>query len=81
MTRKTGAVAALKKLETERKKLDERQRELEARAAAELGRALLGTGVESFSAKSFKQIGMTLGKLGENQALAKLGIADSSAVK
>ena len=79
MTRKTGAVAELKKLETERKKLDERQRELEARAASELGRALLGTGVESFSAKSLKQIGMTLGKLGENQALAKLGIATSTA--
>ena len=78
MTRKTGAIAALKKLEAEREKLNQRQLELEAKAATELGRALLGTGVESFSAKSLKQIGTILGKLGENQALAKLGIATST---
>ena len=52
MTRKTGALAALKKLESERAKLDTKQQELETKAAIELGRILLGTGVETFSAKS-----------------------------
>ena len=81
MTRKTGAIAALKKLEADRKKLNEKQRELETKAAAELGRVLLGTGVESFSAKHLKQIGMVLGKLGEEQALSRLGISNGSATK
>jgi len=81
MTRKTGAIAALKKLEADRKKLNEKQRELETKAAAELGRVLLGTGVESFSAKHLKQIGMALGKLGEEQALERLGISNASATK
>ena len=69
MTRKTGAIAALKKLEAEREKLNQRQRELEAKAATELGRALLGTGVEGFGAKHLKQIGMALGKRGEEKAV------------
>jgi len=81
MTRKTGAIAALKKLEAEREKLNQRQRELEAKAATELGRALLGTGVESFGAKHLKQIGMALGKLGEEQALERLGISNQLATK
>lgn len=81
MTRKTGAIAALKKLEAEREKLNQKQRELEAKAATELGRVLLGTGVESFSAKHLKQIGMALGKLGEEQALAKLGISNAPETK
>lgn len=81
MTRKTGAIAALKKLEVEREKLNRRQRELEAKAAIELGRALLGTGVESFGAKHLKQIGMALGNLGKEQALARLGISNISGTK
>lgn len=81
MTRKTGAIAALKKLEAEREKLNQRQRELEAKAATELGRVLLGTGVEGFSAKHLKQIGMALGKLGEEQALSRLGFSNASATK
>jgi len=81
MTRKTGAIAALKKLEAEREKLNQRQRELEAKAATELGQVLLGTGVEGFNAKHLKQIGMALGKLGEEQALERLGISNASTTK
>ena len=81
MTRKTGTIAALKKLEAEREKLDQKQRELEAKAATELGRTLLGSGVESFTSKSLKRIAMTLGKMGEERALAQLELSDSSAVK
>ncbi|HEY9092128.1 DUF6437 family protein [Parasphingorhabdus sp.] len=79
MTRKTGALAALKKLETERAKLDTKQQELETRAATELGRMLLGSGVEAFSPKSLKQIGAALGKMGEEQVLIKLEIGSSTA--
>ncbi|ASK87157.1 MULTISPECIES: DUF6437 family protein [unclassified Sphingorhabdus] len=78
MTRKTGALAALKKLESERAKLDTKQQELEAKAAAELGRMFLGSGVEAFSAKSLKRIGTALGKMNEEQALAILKIGGSS---
>ncbi|WP_430427644.1 DUF6437 family protein [Parasphingorhabdus sp.] len=81
MTRKTGAIAALKKLEADREKLNEKQRELEAKAATELGRVLLGTGVESYSTKHLKRIGMALGKLGEERALEQLGISNASATK
>ncbi|WP_430415305.1 DUF6437 family protein [Parasphingorhabdus sp.] len=78
MTRKTGALAALKKLESERAKLDTKQQELETKAAIELGRILLGTGVETFSAKSLKLIGTALGKMDEEQALAALKIGGSA---
>jgi hypothetical protein len=78
MTRKTGALAALKKLESERAKLDTKQQELETKAAIELGRILLGTGVETFSAKSLKLIGTALGKMDEKQALAALKIGGSA---
>jgi|TARA_R110000850_G_scaffold14619_2_gene46434 hypothetical protein len=81
MTRKTGALAALKKLESERAKLDTRQKELETRAATELGRMFLGSGFEAFSAKSLKQIGRALGKMTEEQALAALRIGNSASVK
>lgn len=78
MTRKTGALAALRKLEAEQVKLDAKQQELETRAATELGRMLLGSGVEAFSPKSLKQIGIALGKMGENQALVRLGVESST---
>ena len=78
MTRKTGALAALKKLESERAKLGTKQQELETKAAIELGRILLGTGVETFSAKSLKLIGTALGKMDEEQALAALKIGGSA---
>ena len=81
MTRKTGALAALKKLESERAKLDTKQQELETKAAIELGRILLGTGVETFSAKSLKLIGTALGKMNEEQALAALKIGNSTSAR
>ena len=81
MTRKTGALAALKKLESERAKLDTKQQELEAKAAAELGRMFLGTGVEAFSAKSLKRMGTALGKMNEEQALATLKIGGSTSAR
>lgn len=81
MTRKTGAIAALKKLEADREKLNQKQRELEAKAATELGRVLLGTGVESFGTKHLKQIGMALGKMGQEKALERLGISNPLATK
>ena len=80
MTRKTGALAALKKLENERAKLDTKQKELETRAATELGRMFLGSGIEAFSAKSLKRIGAALGKMTEEQALAALKIGSSASV-
>jgi hypothetical protein len=81
MTRKTGALAALKKLERERANLDTKQQELETRAAAELGRMFLGSGIEAFSAKSLKLIGTALGKMNEEQALAVLKIGDSASTR
>ena len=81
MTRKTGALAALKKLENERAKLDTKQQELETRAAAELGRMFLGSGIEAFSAKSLKLIGTALGKMNEEQALATLKIGNSTSAR
>ncbi len=80
MTRKTGALAALKRLEHERAKLDTKQKDLETRAATELGRVFLGSGIERFSAKSLKQIGIALGKMTEEQALAALRIGQSASV-
>ncbi len=76
MTRSKGAIAALRKLEDERAKLDQKQRELETRAATVLGRLFLGSGIETFSAKSLKHIGIALGKMTEEQALATLKIED-----
>ncbi|ATW02211.1 MAG: DUF6437 family protein [Desulfuromonadales bacterium] len=81
MTRKTGALAALKKLESERAKLDTKQQELETKAAIELGRMFLGTGVETFSAKSLKRMGTVLGKMNEEQALATLKIGNSTSAR
>jgi len=81
MTRKTGALAALKKLESERAKLDTKPQELETKAALELGRMFLGTGVETFSAKSLKRMGTVLGKMNEEQALATLKIGNSTSAR
>ena len=67
-----SAVAALKKLELEREALERRQRELEEKAALELGRIILGSGIENFSRGGLKRIAATLGKLGETEAIVKL---------
>ncbi len=73
MPTKRSAVDALRKLEADRQALDERQRELEQKAALELGRLILGSGVEAFSRKGLKQASEMLGKLGEAEALRRLG--------
>ena len=73
MPTKRSAVDALRKLEAERQALDERQRALEERAALELGQLILGSGVEAFSRKGLKQASEMLGKLGEAEALRRLG--------
>ncbi|MEE4211568.1 MAG: DUF6437 family protein [Parvularcula sp.] len=78
MPTKRSAVDALRKLEADRQALDERQRELEERAAFELGRLILGTGVEAFSRKGLKQASEMLGKLGEAEALRRLGSKPSA---
>lgn len=72
MPMKRSAIDALRKLEADRQALDERQRELEEKAAFELGRLILGTGVEAFSRKGLKQASEMLGKLGEAEALRRL---------
>ncbi|UAB78998.1 hypothetical protein INR77_04690 [Erythrobacter sp. SCSIO 43205] len=72
MPSKRNAIAALKKLETERLALDKRKRELEEKASLELGRAILGTGIETFSKKGLVKIATELGKLGEEDAIARL---------
>lgn len=73
MPTKRSAVDALRKLEAARQALDERQRELEEKAALELGRLILGSGVEAFSKKGLKQASEMIGKLGEAEALRRLG--------
>lgn len=72
MPSQRSAIAALKKLEADREALDQRQRELEEKAAIELGQILLGTGIETFSKKGTKKAGELLGKLGEEEGLRRL---------
>jgi hypothetical protein len=72
MPTKRSAIDALRKLEADRQALDERQRELEEKAALELGRLILGTGVEAFSRKGLGQATEMLGRLGEAEALRRL---------
>lgn len=78
MPSKRSAVAALQKLEADRLALDERQKELEQQAALELGRVILGTGVESFSKKGLAKAAVELAKLGEEEALKRLGASASA---
>lgn len=78
MPTKRSAIDALKKLEADRQALDERQRELEEKAALELGQLILGSGVEAFSRKGLKQASERLGKLGEAEALRRLGSEPSA---
>ena len=73
MPTKRSAVDALRKLEAERQALDERQRELEEKVALEMGQLILGSGVEAFSRKGLRQASEMLGKLGEAEALRRLG--------
>ena len=72
MPSQRSAIVALKKLEADREALDQRQRELEEKAAIELGQMLLGTGIESFSKKGIRKAGELLGKLGEAECLRRL---------
>lgn len=67
-----SAIAALKKLEADRETLDLRQRELEEKAAIELGQMLLGTGIEAFSRKGIRKAGELLARLGETEGLRRL---------
>jgi hypothetical protein len=73
MPTKRSAIDALRKLEADRQALDERQRELEEKAALELGQLILGSGVEAFSRKGLRQASEMLGTLGEAEALRRLG--------
>ena len=75
MPSQRSAIAALKKLEADREALDQRQRELEEKAAIELGQMLLGTGIETFSKKGISKAGELLGKLGEEEGLRRLETA------
>ena len=72
MPSQRSAIAALKKLEVDRQALDQRQRELEEKAAIELGQMLLGSGIETFSKKGVMKVGELLGKLGEEEGLRRL---------
>ena len=78
MPTKRSAIDALRKLEADRQALAGRQRELEEKAALEVGRMILDTGVEMFSKKGLKQASEMLGKLGEAEALRRLGIEPST---
>ncbi|MFB0614290.1 DUF6437 family protein [Aurantiacibacter poecillastricola] len=78
MPSQRSAIAALKKLEADREVLDQRQRELEEKAATELGQMLLGTGIETFSKKAIRKAGELLGKLGEEEGLRRLETARSA---
>jgi hypothetical protein len=72
MPSKRNAVAALKKLEADRLALDKRKQELEEQAALELGRVILGTGLEAFSKKGLSKVARELGALGEEEAIKRL---------
>ena len=72
MPRNTSAIAALKKLDADREALEAKRRELEEEAARELGRVILGSGLESFSKKGLRRTAEILGKLGETAALERL---------
>jgi hypothetical protein len=78
MPSKRSAVAALQKLEADRLALDQRQKELEKQAALELGSVVLGTGLETFSKKGLARVAVELAKLGEDEALKRLGASTSS---
>ena len=78
MPTKRSAIDALRKLEADRQALDERQRELEEKAALELGRLILGSGVEAFSRKGLRQASEMLGRFGEAEALRRLGSEPSA---
>jgi hypothetical protein len=67
-----SAVAALRKLEADQAALAQRKQQLEEQAALELGRVILGTGLEAFSKKGLSRVAAELGKLGEEGALRKL---------
>ena len=81
MPSQRSAIAALKKLEADREALDQRQRELEEKAAIELGQMLLGTGIETFSKKAIRKAGELLGKLGEEEGLRRLEATRPSPVR
>ncbi len=81
MPSQRSAIAALKKLEADREALDQRQRELEEKAAIELGQMLLGTGIETFSKKGIRKVGELLGKLGEEEGLRRLEGARPAATR
>jgi hypothetical protein len=72
MPSKRSAVAALQKLEADRLALDQKKKKVEAEAALELGRVLLGTGLENFSKKALVSISSELGKLGERKSLERV---------
>jgi hypothetical protein len=78
MPSKRSAVAALQKLEADRLALDQRQKELEKQAALELGSVILGTGLEAFSKKGLAKAAVELAKLGEDEALKRLGASAPS---
>ncbi len=77
MPRNRSAISALQKLEADRKELDERQRLLEDEAAREIGRVILGTGLERFSQKGLKRIAGMLAERGEAGAIELLAGANA----
>tara|TARA_R110000787_G_scaffold227800_2_gene335461 strand:+ start:34000 stop:34233 length:234 start_codon:yes stop_codon:yes gene_type:complete len=77
MPTKRSALAALKRLETEKTALAEKQQTLEQNAALEIGQIFLGSGMESFAPKNLKRIAIALGALSEADALARLGIEEN----
>ena len=81
MPSQRSAIAALKKLEADREALDQRQRELEEKAAIELGQMLLGTGIETFSKKGIRKDGALLGKLGVEEGHRRLEAARRAPVR
>lgn len=75
MPRNQSAIAALKKLEADRNALDRKQLELEEQAALEIGRIILGTGLENFSVKGLTTVARSLARRGEPGALTLLNAA------
>lgn len=72
MPRRNSAIAALQKLEEERSALDAKQRDLEVKAAQEIGQIILGSGLERYSKTNLRKLAGALGKIDEETALSLL---------
>ena len=70
--KKTGAFAALKKLEADRQALAEREKQARTMAATELGQAVLAANITDLDLAAFRALMRELGRTGIGTAMARL---------